>query len=166
MVYCLGKIQKPSREKGLWFYRWSSGTDLYSYSELFRPHRSFGHTSVSALYSLLSRAGPYKTSADVKQAIGILRSKCQICSELGSKPRRLKMTVGSDGYSFNHAAALNIMHSHKRPVLHVVDETTHFAAANFLRNSSLAEKWKALPRCWSHVYLCLPDYSRLIKRVP
>ena len=49
----------------------------------------------------------------------------------------------------------------KRPVLHVVDEGTHFMTARWLPNMTSSETWKAIRRCWIDVYLGPPDFLRV-----
>lgn len=47
------------------------------------------------------------------------------------------------------------------PVIHVVDEATGFAAAEFLsdgKSFSAREAWNAILRCWICIYTGLPDY--------
>lgn len=70
------------------------------------------------------------------------------------------MTVGSDGLKFNHIVAVDIMYISNLPVLHLVDEATHYSAAQFLSNASAASVWKAILRCWSNVCLGPPDFLR------
>jgi len=124
-------------------------------------HRSFGHPSVSALYRVLKRARPDDVSEKVKDAIKFLKDRCKNCAELEGKPKRFKLTIGAEDSCFNSVIAADIMYIKKRPVLHVVDEGTHFAAAAFVRNVTSKEIWKALMRCWTHVYMGPPDFLKL-----
>lgn len=41
---------------------------------------------------------------------------------------------------------------------HIVDESTHFQAADFLKSQSTAELWKAILSLWVYTYLGPPDY--------
>ena len=48
-----------------------------------------------------------------------------------------------------------------RPVIHLVDESTHFTAAAFLTNQSSLEIWKAISRLWINTYIGPPDYLKV-----
>lgn len=45
-----------------------------------------------------------------------------------------------------------------KPVLHLVDEATHYNAAQFLRKQSSTDVWKSIMRCWYRTYLGPPDF--------
>jgi len=157
----MGREQKLVLENDFLYYRWAPDSALFTHSELVKLHRSFGHPSVSALYRVLKRARPNDAGEDVQKAIQYLTERCKTCVELGEKPKRFKLTVGAEESKFNSTIAADVMYLNKRPVLHVVDEATHFAAAIFLRKVSSKEVWKGLLRCWTHVYLGPPDYLKL-----
>lgn len=156
-----GKTQKLRKRNDLLYYEWSAEKALISYEELYKLHRSFGHPSVSALYNLLKRARPREASKEVRNSIKEISKRCKICSELSSKPKRFKLTIGCEGQRFNTCVAMDVMYIRGKPVLHIVDEATHFAAAMFLRKVSSAEVWRTFLRCWVHVYLGPPDYLRV-----
>lgn len=42
------------------------------------------------------------------------------------------------------------------PVLHLVDEENHLAAADFLRNQSSSEIWRTVQNIWTFTYLGPP----------
>lgn len=157
----MGKKQRLVHENDFLYYRWSPDVALFSHAELLKLHRSFGHPSVSALHRVLKRARPEEMSRDVREAIEKLTENCNTCAELAQKPKRFKLTVGAEESVFNSTVATDIMYISRRPVLHVVDEATHFAAAIFLRKVSSKEVWKAFLRCWTHVYLGPPDYLKI-----
>jgi len=157
----MGAEQKLVHENDFLYYRWSPDAALFTYSELMKLHRSFGHPSVSALHRVLKRARPQETSKKVRNAIQSLTERCETCIKLAQKPKRFKLTIGAEGSAFNSVIVADIMYLSKQPVLHVVDESTHFAAALFLRQVSSKHVWKALLRCWVHVYLGPPDYLKL-----
>lgn len=62
---------------------------------------------------------------------------------------------------FNHILAVDIMYICNKPVLHVVDEATHYRSAMFVQRVRSREVWKTLLRCWCHVYLGPPDFLRV-----
>lgn len=45
-----------------------------------------------------------------------------------------------------------------KPVLHMVDESTHYTAAAFLKNQAAAKIWRMIERQWTLVYLGPPDF--------
>ena len=134
---------------------------LFTEHDLLKLHRSFGHPTVSALYNILKRSKPDEVSEKTKAAIEELHKKCETCQRHGAKPKRFRLTTGTEDLRFNHIVAADIMFINRKPILHVVDEATHFSAATWLRNSSLKEVWNGLLRCWSHVYAGPPDFLRI-----
>lgn len=50
------------------------------------------------------------------------------------------------------------MFINNRPVIHLVDEDTHFSLAAFLKSQSASEIWKAILRLWVHAYMGPPDH--------
>lgn len=153
--------QKLTMENYFLIHRWQpSDMDycLYTEAELRTLHRSFGHPSASALYNLLKRARSEEMNSKVRKSIEEISDSCDICSKNSKRPRRFKLTVGTDDLRFNHTVAMDVMHIAGRALLHVVDEATHFNAALFLRNQSSQCIWKSFLKCWSRVYLGPPDY--------
>lgn len=97
----------------------------------------------------------------VKEEIERLTRACVTCSTHASRPRRFKLTVGADDLRFNHILAVDIVTLNGKPVLHVVDEATHYTSGLFLNRQRASDTWKALFRCWSRVYLGPPDFLRV-----
>ena len=56
---------------------------------------------------------------------------------------------------------MDICYIKSKPVLHVVDEATHFQSARFLSRVSTEHVWKALRRCWIDTYMGPPDFLRI-----
>lgn len=148
-------------QNDLLVYNWLPNVAMFTYDELKKLHRSFGHPTVSTLYNLLRRARKEECHKDVRDAIEQLTESCKVCSEHSSKPKRFKLSIGTEDGRFNSVVAVDIMYLGGKPVLHAVDETTHFAAASFLKNISATEVWKTFTRIWTHVYMGPPDYLRL-----
>ena len=156
-----GRQQNLFFENYFLIHRWQP-TDidycLYSTTELRRLHRVFGHPSVNALANLLKRANPEEFTSDVRKTLQNISEKCDICIKHSSKPRRFKLTVGTGDLRFNHTVAVDVMYLSGKAVLHMVDEATHYSAAQFLKKQSTTEVWKAIRRCWLRVYLGPPDF--------
>lgn len=161
----MGKVQELSLENDFLVCRCFSDEVRFTYDDLKKLHRSFGHPTVTALSNLMRRARPEEISKEVPVAIRKLTEECKVCVEKGQIPKRFKLTMGSEQARFNHTVNVDIMYVKRsnasKPEVHVVDESTHFASAKFLSNISSREVWKALMICWSHVYLGPPDYLRI-----
>jgi hypothetical protein len=159
----MGREQPLTAKNDFLYHTWErdNAAALFSKEELEKLHRSFGHPTASALYRLMKRARPEEASKNVFAELEELVKDCTPCSEKQQKPRRFKLTTGNDDLCFNSIVAADIMYIRQQPVLHVVDEATHFAAAMFMKNVSAKETWRLLTRCWSHVYMGPPDYLRV-----
>lgn len=131
-------------ENDLLVYRWNSYQVFYTYSELRKLHRSFGHPSVGALLKILKRARSEDVSPETEYILEEIRKSCKTCSELGRKPRRFKLTVGHEDSQFNHTVAIDVMYLSGKPVLHLLDEATHFQSAVFLKNQKSSTIWTAI----------------------
>ena len=57
---------------------------------------------------------------------------------------------------FNHLVYADICWIEGKPVLHVVDESTSFQAARFVKSLSAGHTWEAFRACWIDVYLGPP----------
>lgn len=123
-----GKSEKLTLRNGLLWYTWTNNVVLYTDAELVKLHQSFGHASSSALYNFLKRANPTETTPDVRKAIEALTEKCFICAKYAQAPKRFKLTLGHENGHFNLIVSIDIMFIKANPVLHAVDEATHFCA--------------------------------------
>lgn len=65
--------------------------------------------------------------------------------------------MGSEGLRFNERILMDIMYMGNQPVLHIVDEVTHFSAATFLTSASAESVWTAFIICWASIYSGLPN---------
>lgn len=57
--------------------------------------------------------------------------------------------------------AVDVIYIKGKPVLHLVDEATHYMAAVFLRNLKSETIWRAILKCWSHVYVGPPEFLHI-----
>ena len=127
---------------------WSHLTE----SELRQLHRRFGHPSVHRLLRVLQRAGH---EVEVK-LIEHLTKFCHYCQMNQKSPGRFKFNL-KDDYEFNFSIVIDIMYLSGKPVLQVVDSSTSFQAARFLKDMSARNTWDTLRLCWIDVYLGPPD---------
>jgi hypothetical protein len=158
-----GKEQPLHLENGFLVQKWEENEALALFTEdqLRKLHRSFGHPTAGSLYRLLKGARPDKASSSVRDAIYELTKACNVCLARERQPRRFKLTIGAEDLRFNSVIAADVMYIRNEPVLHVVDEATHFAAASWLKAMTARETWDTLLRCWSHVYMGPPDLLRV-----
>ena len=56
---------------------------------------------------------------------------------------------------------MDIMYIKGDPILHIVDEGTHFSAAQFPPAVSTDSVWQALLKCWGAIYTGLPNRALL-----
>ena len=160
-VHMMGKSQKLVHENDFLYYRWKPDLHLYTYGELRKLHRSFGHPTVSALQKVLKQARPAEMTNEVKQAVQEIVNNCQTCNELASKPKRFRLSIGAENSRFNHVILADIMYIDQKPVLHVIDEATHFSSATFLPRVTSKDVWKALLRTWIYTYMGPPDHLKI-----
>lgn len=82
--------------------------------------------------------------------------KCKPCQTYAQAPRRFKFAL-RDGKEFNHTVFVDIFNIDKKPIIHVVDESTRYQAASSLPNVTADAVWRAMRLCWVNVYLGTPD---------
>jgi hypothetical protein len=99
--------------------------------ELRQLHRRFGHPSVRRLLRVLQRAG-HKVEVKI---IKHLTKYCHHCQMNQKSPGRFKFTL-KDNYEFNLSLVIDVMYLSGKPVLQVIDSSTSFQAARFLRDMS------------------------------
>lgn len=104
------------------------------------------------------RANPDTLDGFGRKVLEDVLRKCEVCIQHAAKLRRFKVKVGTDDLRFNHIVAIDVMYINSRPILHPVDEATHFNTAQCLKNMTSQHFWKTVLRCWSRVQLCLPDF--------
>ena len=116
-------------------------------------HRRFGHPRTERLYNLLKNSG----HDDVQPAVlDEIRKFCSQCQAYDPAPRRFKFSL-LDEYDFNYEVVVDVIYINGRNVLHVIDTSTSFQAATFLKGMSARDTWNALCRCWIYVYQGPPD---------
>jgi hypothetical protein len=120
--------------------------------ELRQLHRRFGHPSVRRLFNVLQRAGH-----DVElKMIEHLTKFCHYCQMNQRSPGRFRFTLKED-HEFNFSVIIDVLYLNGKAVLQVVDSSTAFQAARFLKDMSARNAWDTLRLCWIDVYLGPPD---------
>lgn len=115
---------------------------MYTERELRTIKRNFGHPPLRSMEVLLKRAAEGKESMETRNSIEEIYKDCQICKQNDQNTWRLKLTVGSEKYRFNHFVKMETMLIQGRPILHMVDMDKNFCATTYLRNKSSREIWK------------------------
>jgi len=72
-------------------------------------------------------------------------------------PGQFKFTL-KDDHEFNYSVVIDVLHINGKPVLQVVDSSTLFQAARFLKDMSARSAWDTLRMCWIDTYQGPPDY--------
>lgn len=134
-----GLTQKLSMENYFIIHRWRKHDlphALYSEAKLRTIHRTFGHPSVRATEGHQKRVSGGALPQDVRDTIENISHECDACSTHTAAPRSFNLTVGTDGPCFNHSMQVGTIFLRRKLVIHIVDMTTHFCAASFLRSQS------------------------------
>ena len=127
---------------------WSHLTE----TELRQLHRRFGHPSVPRLLRLLQRAGH-----DVEvEVLEYLTKVCHHCQMHQKSPGRFRFSL-KDDTDFNYTIVIDVFFINRKAVLHIVDASTAFQAARFLKDMTAKCAWDTLRLCWIDVYLGPPD---------
>lgn len=140
----LGNLRQPFTLENYFFvYRWKVDVIpyvLYTERDLSRIHRLFGHPSIRATYKLFKIANPEDLDNSIKEELEKITEENSVCETNGSKSRPFKFPVGTEEMRFNNRIIVDtMMFLDTKPVIRLVDESTHFAAAFFLRNQSSSE---------------------------
>lgn len=152
-----GHIAKVSRKFDHPFIWWNPIYQcLFSEVELRRLHKRFGHPHADKLYNLLKRSELPDVDSKTREILEDISRKCLHCQRYAQAPRRFKFNLREDK-DFNHTVFVDIFYIDKRPILHVVDESTRYQAARWLPTVSADAVWRALRMCWIDVYLGPPD---------
>eukprot|EP00171_Calliarthron_tuberculosum_P004009 IDg4009t1 len=79
------------------------------------------------------------------------------CTRIKPAPTRFRVSFGAEEVRFNERILMDVMYIGMRPILHIVDEGTHFSAARFLNNISTETIWETFMECWATIYTGLPN---------
>lgn len=158
----VGNRQQPLQlENDFYVYRWRADDTpfaLYIESDLRRIHRGFGHPSVQETHNLLRRASADTLAKNILSILQKIADDCDVCKRNGPKPRIFKLTIGNEDMCFNNRVVVDKMFIDSKPVINLVDESTHFTSACFLKNQCSSEIWKAITKLWFMTYMGPPDH--------
>eukprot|EP00180_Rhodochaete_pulchella_P004061 Plantae.Rhodophyta-Rhodochaete_pulchella.ctg74856.p1 GENE.Plantae.Rhodophyta-Rhodochaete_pulchella.ctg74856~~Plantae.Rhodophyta-Rhodochaete_pulchella.ctg74856.p1 ORF type:complete len:209 (+),score=12.17 Plantae.Rhodophyta-Rhodochaete_pulchella.ctg74856:155-781(+) len=129
----------------------------FTTSQLLKLHRQFSHASAEKLYNLRRKARPEDTPPDTLRRLKELSRRCDTCQRIANAPTRFKVSFGADNIAFNEKVLLDVMYLEGKPVLHLVDDGTHFSAARFIPDVSTKTIWSTILQRWATVYTGLPN---------
>ena len=112
--------------------------------ELRQLHRRFGHPSVRRLAKVLQRAG-YEEDFEIK-VLEKLTKYCNHCQLNSTSPGRFRFSLKEDK-EFNYSIVVDIFYIDGDPVLHVVDLSTAFQAADFTKSMLAKDIWNSICKC-------------------
>lgn len=100
-------------------------------------HRTFCHTTVTDTLDLLRRARPTALENITTKELENIKDR-DTCKRTSTKPRHFRLTIGTEVLCLNHHMQVVSIFTDERPVVHIVDEETHFSARMFVKNKSTA----------------------------
>ena len=95
-------------------------------------HRQFYHPTAEKLFNLLMKAKPEEGTTETRRILDELTSRCDPCQGIRTAPNRFRVSFGAEHVQFNERVLMDIMYINGDPILHIVDDRTHFSAAQFL----------------------------------
>lgn len=125
---------------------------FFTETDLRQIHRAFCQPSIRSTENLLKRSNGGNLEAQTRRLIRNIGQSCQSCQQKSGPPRRFKLTIGTSNLRFNHSVKFYTMYLDEIPVLHLVDQGTHFCGVVFLQIQYYDHVWQSIVSCWSHVY--------------
>lgn len=122
-------------------------TTVFTRAQFTKMHRNFFHPSASKLFNLIKTARPENATKHTLELFKDITNRFDPCQRIKPGPYSFRVTMGIGHLRFNERVLIDIMYLGNMPVLHVVDESTHFNAACFLSSVSAADVWSAFIRC-------------------
>lgn len=124
-----GEPAEVTRVNGHPYLQWNTEiTSYFTFPELKRLHRCFGHSHVDKLVKVLKRSEMSTITPETRKTLDKIERLCAACQGYAQRPRRFKFTLRDD-VEFNHNIYVDIFYIEGKPVLHVVEEGTRFQAA-------------------------------------
>ena len=86
------------------------------------------------------------------QTLQYLSKYCEYCQKHGRSLGRFGFII-KDDIKFNYNVIVDILYIEGKPVLHLIDKTTHFQARRWLKDISAKHIWDQLRAYWIDTYL-------------
>ena len=159
----LGSLAYVSPKKlGHLYWTWSDNYNVFfTKRQLERLHQHFMHPSASKLYNLLRRGYPRYIDTETQKILKEISNECKTCNIYDT--RRMHFQVrDKENIRFNQTLLMDIMYledqkNRSHPVLHIIDEATHFQAATFLKKCDVQTVWIAFLKIWASIYVGFPE---------
>jgi hypothetical protein len=132
---------------------------LFTNAELVKLHRAFVHPLAEKLLKLLKRVKPHDLPSDTLTKLQKIADVCATCRETAVPQQRFKVAFTHDG-RFAEEIALDLQYVDGISLLHVVDLTTVFGAAQWLQSATVEAVWETFLECWATVYVGYPNTMR------
>lgn len=159
----IGSLKEPLKLVNFFYvYNWSAHDTPYALcteDDLRKIHKGFDHPLVRTTYNLLSRANVNVLKDGTTSQFQKITEDCEICKLKAKATRRCRLSEGTEDFRFNHRDIVDTMFINALPVLHMVDESTHFQAACYLKSQTTEEICKSLHQLWILLYLGPLDFS-------
>lgn len=115
--------------------------------------------SGTALLILLERRHGSNMERNTAISSEELTEVCTVCEKITTALRRVRLTVGAASLKFNQRVQVDTMFISGRPVIHMIDEVTHFCAGSVFQVQSTKIIWKQNWHISSLVYLRLQSFQ-------
>ena len=115
---------------------------FFTMAQLRKLHKQFAHPSVTKQYDLLKSAETKAITPKTLEKLEYLVSTCELCQMIRTAPKRYRVSMVAENTRFNATVYINFMCIEGAPALNMVDDATHFSAAQFvepLTNESVRE---------------------------
>lgn len=155
------RTQKRNLEKYFSTNKWKPADQpyvLYDFLELYKKETTFGHPSIKNTRSLHKSARGNATDRRTNYSIKRITLDCTTCAKRSSAPGRFKMTNGTADKRFNHEVKVDTMWISGKTVIQMVDKSTHFTVARFVRNQTSSKVGKTIRGMWNLLYCVPPDF--------
>lgn len=124
--------------------------------QLLKLHRQFFHPSTDKLFNLIQKARPEHATKETRKSLEDITARCDPCQRIQSAPLRFRVSFGAENVRFNERIIVDIMYIDGDPILHIIDEGTHFNAARFLPDVGTDTIWKTILLSWTSIYTGMP----------
>lgn len=114
----------------------------YTRVQLNMLRRRFFHLIAKKLFNLIKKAHPEHMMPETRQAMKDMTARFAPCHRTQTASLGCRVSFGTGNYRFNERILVDIMYLNRYPVLHIVDEGTHFSTVQFVPNMQTDTLWK------------------------
>ena len=114
-------------------------------------HKQFAHPSAVKLYDLLKASGINAVTPRTLEKLEYISFTCEPCQKIRTAPKRYRVTIGVDNTHLNAKVYIDFMYIEGVPLLHMIDDATHFSAAQFIEPLATESVWETILTLWETV---------------